>query len=264
MKYPRITYGEILKIATQKDPSLDMFALIYPNLLDIDARVRNVLEELGYSPVTGQDPSCNDFEIDYFSHSADKIVSPDFIRGIYLHEDPSNLIKVVDGVTYDDLVDEIDLVGPHLLRSSAHEFMRRHWANIMSVFNAYTTAYNPLDNYSMEEDIDYTPAVTTTTTSKTASKTKTENDNSIYGFNSATPVPSNKSEATTSQLQADNETEVSTSYDGETDNTHTERKGNIGVTTSQQMLQSEIELRKLEILELIFNGLDSVLTQAVY
>lgn len=40
--------------------------------------------------------------------------------------------------------------------------------------------------------------------------------------------------------------------------------GNIGVTTSQQMLESEIALWKWNFLESIFNNLDSVLTLAIY
>lgn len=44
----------------------------------------------------------------------------------------------------------------------------------------------------------------------------------------------------------------------------TDTKGNIGVTTSQQMLESEIALWKWNFLENIFNNLDSVLTLAIY
>ena len=44
----------------------------------------------------------------------------------------------------------------------------------------------------------------------------------------------------------------------------TDTTGNIGVTTSQQMLESEIALWKWNFLESIFNNLDSVLTLAIY
>lgn len=214
--------------------------------------IKTVLNGLGYDS-----SRATDFEIDYFTHSADKQVARAVLIQAWLEmtdgdiEDPD--------ITWDDVIEDHDV-----LIEAVKEFNARWSDNIKRIYAAYTDTYNPLNNYDMEEDIDYTPAVTTTTTSKTASKTKTENDNSIYGFNSATPVPSNKSEATTSQLQADNETEVSTSYDGETDNTHTERKGNIGVMSTQDLIGQEVSLRKLEILELIFNGLDSVLCQAVY
>lgn len=43
-----------------------------------------------------------------------------------------------------------------------------------------------------------------------------------------------------------------------------ERRGNIGVTTSQQMLQSEIELRKWSFLESVYSDIDKVLTLQTY
>ena len=39
-----------------------------------------------------------------------------------------------------------------------------------------------------------------------------------------------------------------------------ERSGNIGVTTSQQMLESEIEVRKHDIYMIIYNDIDTILT----
>jgi hypothetical protein len=42
------------------------------------------------------------------------------------------------------------------------------------------------------------------------------------------------------------------------------RSGNIGVTTSQQMAQSEIELRKWLYYESVFNDIDNVLTLSIY
>lgn len=42
------------------------------------------------------------------------------------------------------------------------------------------------------------------------------------------------------------------------------RSGNIGVTTSQQMLQSEIELRKWLYYQSVFNDIDTILTLSIY
>ena len=60
-----------------------------------------------------------------------------------------------------------------------------------------------------------------------------------------------------------------TDHTGKQTTTHkgkdvTDTTGNIGVTTSQQMLESEIALWKWNFLESIFNNLDSVLTLAIY
>ena len=42
------------------------------------------------------------------------------------------------------------------------------------------------------------------------------------------------------------------------------RSGNIGVTTTQQMLQSEIELRKWLYYQSVFNDIDTILTLSIY
>lgn len=42
------------------------------------------------------------------------------------------------------------------------------------------------------------------------------------------------------------------------------RSGNIGLTTSQQMLQSEIELRKWLYYQSVFNDIDNILTLSIY
>lgn len=52
-----------------------------------------------------------------------------------------------------------------------------------------------------------------------------------------------------------------------TKNTGTEkliRSGNIGVTTSQQMIESEISLRKLDIINMIYHDIDKVITIPYY
>lgn len=54
---------------------------------------------------------------------------------------------------------------------------------------------------------------------------------------------------------------------GDTSNntiTHSVVKGNIGVTTSQQMLLSEFELRQYNLIDVIYKDLDSILCTAVY
>lgn len=53
------------------------------------------------------------------------------------------------------------------------------------------------------------------------------------------------------------------SYDDDENRTLT-RRGNIGVTTSQQMLESELELRKYDLIERMFSDCDRLLTTSVY
>lgn len=111
----------------------------------------------------------------------------------------------------------------------------------------------------------------------------------VFGFNSNTPVPQTETNGQTSQrTQGDaennvideSETETGTRTQTETGNrietetgnrTQTEtgnrkltRSGNIGVTTSQQMLESEINLWQWNFYQTVYRDTDVVLTCPVY
>lgn len=115
---------------------------------------------------------------------------------------------------------------------------------------------------------------------------------SVYGFNSTDPVPSANTQTeldsksteeqsgtfeTKKEIEGSlidetsqtgtfkTETEKSGTYESETvyDTTLT-RSGNIGVTTSQQMIQSEIELWQWLFFETVFKDLDQILTLSTY
>lgn len=265
MKYPRITYAELLNMV-HYDGLSDALDLIFPIMFmyggSEDISVSALLTDIGYNPNEGH---CDKFERDYLVHSADKIVTKEVILDIIGYDDTANLLEgLTIGFTKEDLRSAIRGTRSNTLKPAVQRFMASSWANISKIYTAYTTEYKPLENYSMIEDTDYTPLAKQTVKSSNKSKTDTKVDTGVYGFNSTSAVPSSTTDSNTRQEKADNEMETTTSYDGESDNTHHERSGNIGVTTSQQMLESEIKLRKLEILELIFQGLDEVICQSVY
>lgn len=110
---------------------------------------------------------------------------------------------------------------------------------------------------------------------------------SVYGFNSDTAVDTDENEGSTSNTRTYNnltETDSNTRTDNlsestsgtETHNlTNTDagtneyersltRSGNIGVTTTQQMMQSEIELWQWNFYRAVFKDIDSVLTLKIY
>lgn len=118
---------------------------------------------------------------------------------------------------------------------------------------------------------------------KTTSNLTTTTDDSKYGLGSSTAAPdtrtvtgvvgagdSNKVDSTSTSsttgsstntknaTQSGSNTEAST--DKETGTRDLTRRGNIGVTTSQQMLESEINLWKWNYFETIFEDLDKLLT----
>lgn len=115
------------------------------------------------------------------------------------------------------------------------------WNKLYKAF--FEDEYNPIENYSMVEDENVNSKIVN----------KTNGQNNIYGFNTTDEngVPQDNSN-------------VESSSEGDFDDNHRKltRSGNIGVTTSQQMLQSEIELRQWKFYEMIMNDIDEVMCLA--
>ena len=105
----------------------------------------------------------------------------------------------------------------------------RNWTKL---WGTLTVEYNPIENYRMTE----------------TGKINHDGDqqNGVYGFNSTASVPSG------------------TGHDEYIDNTELTRSGNIGVTTSQQMIQSERDLWVWKFFEQVFQDVDTVLSIDVY
>lgn len=137
-------------------------------------------------------------------------------------------------------------------------FWTHYGDNIEKIRTALTTQYAPLDNYNMTET--RTPNLTETT--QTKSNVRTSGSNKVYGFNSATAVPATESQADTVTQGADSANQSKRTNTG---TEKLERSGNIGVTTSQQMLISELDLRaQHEFEEYLFTFLDQIMTCGAY
>lgn len=133
-----------------------------------------------------------------------------------------------------------------------------------------------------------------TQTGTVANEGSNNTENGIFGFNSSDSVGSDDSTSTATNTRTDNlansddttETETRNLTDNSTtnvDETQTEtrnladsrtntktdsrtltRSGNIGVTTSQQMIMSEIELWKWNFFKDVFEDIDSICCLDVY
>lgn len=173
-------------------------------------------------------------DFDYYTvHSAEKWISKQFERYIKYEEDGTIPVPPLEPLAY-------------LIMNRFEDKWNR-------LYDAYLqSTYKPLDNYNMEEK--ETPDLTRTKNVKTEVK----NENGIFGFNSSTKVPQTES-VTSGEKLNNEETEKNTG-------TRTlNRSGNIGVTTSQQMLQSEIDLRSnFNFMNEIMNDVDSILCLLVY
>ena len=151
-----------------------------------------------------------------------------------------------------------------------------NWAKQWATLSAQ---YNPIENYSMVETmtndetvIDYGKKNTRTdnTTEEHTPDLTTENDNSVYGFNtSPDPVPTGKQAQTETGTNTITNTGTVDFEDSGSD-THTRnyelsRSGNIGVTTSQQMLESERNLWLWNFFyDIVFPDVDRILTLKIY
>lgn len=112
------------------------------------------------------------------------------------------------------------------------------------LYDAYITkTYDPIENYSMVEDENIGSKITNSRSTSTGT----------YGFNSDESVPT------------DTGLESSTTTGDYNDNVRKlTRSGNVGVTTSQQMVQSEIDLRKWVFYGNIMSDVDRMITLSVY
>ncbi|MBO7696342.1 MAG: hypothetical protein J6T10_27205 [Methanobrevibacter sp.] len=182
---------------------------------------------------------------DYFlGNSSDKYISPLLDK----------LYKI-----FKDSTDSYELLSEKIASILYNRFSTK-WNKI---YNALLTEYNPLENYSMEEV--RTPDLTIKENEKSKIDTKRETtaSNSYKGFNAKDPALINKT---------DGEEDVSTSgsnLDNEKSTTHTgtetlTRAGNIGVTTSQQMLESEFKVRQYDFYKMIYADIDSILCLSIY
>ena len=183
----------------------------------------------------------------YIGNSADKFISP-------LHQ--KMLDQISDDVTKNQVIE--------FLTKVVYNRFAQKWKNI---YDALMTEYNPLENYSMEEV--RTPDLTTDETQNEKTDITTEREtsasNSYKGFNATDPVLVNQTDGdettTTSGAKADNEVTKKIEQTGTETLT---RAGNIGVTTSQQMLESEFKVRQYDFYKMVYNDIDSILCLSIY
>lgn len=189
------------------------------------------------------------------------------ILGLYnLNSELFDDITLPTGVDQDILINNLvsDLAELELIYSDYNfmKFMIGVWSRKElptweRVYNASVKEYDPIENYDrIEEWTDEGESSGSGSSTMTNSNTAQHN---VAGFNSATLVNSSKDTETASG-------QGSTTDDRSMESTHTGRvHGNIGVTTSQQMLQSELDIApKLNIYDFIINSFKNRFCLLVY
>lgn len=228
----------------------------------------------GYTPPWSSSMSDLSLDLEYHGNrSGSKKISPLFFNFVDLETDPPSIFSTD--------VDKLALI-----------IVSMYSANWSKLYATLSFDYNPINNYDMTEELDETEANTGTvnnvselthgeeiSNSGTVGKESTvaaTQGNSLYGFNSSSAVPSDSQTGSNegSETETRNLNEAHSGSDTQEDtrtdnlaktNEHTlTRKGNIGVTTTQQMIQAERNLWQWKFFDQVFSDVDRVLTIPVY
>lgn len=186
-------------------------------------------------------------DFDYlYSHSGDKLISPLVYK--LLEEDKTILETNINKI--------VTIVSTRYLDK---------WNKL---FQALVVAdYNPIENYNMYEK--ETPDITKTyhreQNTNLEVKDDGENNSSVYAFNSVSAKPSGKVEVdNTRTTSGDVDDNYQDGEDTETGTRELERSGNIGVTTTQQMLEQEIEIKKHNFYDIVYEDIDNIIALEIY
>ena len=176
------------------------------------------------------------------------------LYGMYQY-DPT----LFDGVTLPDGMDKTLTVNqiirqsgdlfpyyqvPPQVKTAITEWFSRRKDNFSKLWQGFTAEYNPIENYDRQEDSTETPNITHTLSNSGQDASTNEAD--VQGYNGTDYVPNSRTKSSGTSSTNGTDTESGT-------RTYTSRiHGNIGVTTSAQMLEGEMALRRsLDIYTLI-------------
>lgn len=176
------------------------------------------------------------------------------LYGMYQY-DPT----LFDGVTLPDGMDKTLMVNqiirqsgdlfpyyqvPPEVKTAITEWFTRRKDNFSKLWQGFTAEYNPIENYDRHEDSTETPDITHTLVN--SGKDSSTNEADVQGYNATEYVPNSRTKSNGTSSTNGTDTETGT-------RTYTSRiHGNIGVTTSAQMLEGELALRRsLDIYALI-------------
>ena len=197
--------------------------------------------------------------------------------------------KIISPLVYKQLNSDGKLTAAKqgLIASMIFSMFGTNWTK---EWETLSMEYDPIANYDMTEVMTDDETVTeygktnTRTNDLTHAKTGTETDapsvsvttnDTVHGFNSSNAVPTDgRSQSTsgsdittfdTSDTDTGTVTDVGSGSDTSTRNYELTRKGNIGVTSSQQLLQSERDLWVWNyFLDVVFPDVDKILTIPIY
>lgn len=189
-------------------------------------------------PPWGTDFSGADLDLLYFSEHGEKT--------------PSRLVS--------QLSDSSGVVSGEKLRVLARLVLARFAVQWKHAFNVLKLEYNPINNYDMTESEDNVRAVSHHEENVVDRTEDAENSENVFGFNSTQSVGANSE---TGNLKTNDNAVKDYELTDSTERT-LKRSGNIGVTTSQQLIESELSLWHWNFLTQVFQDVNSILTIPIY
>lgn len=146
---------------------------------------------------------------------------------------------------------------PPEVKTAITEWFTRRKDNFAKLWQGFTSDYNPIENYDRHEDSTETPNITHTLVN--SGKDASTNEADVQGYNATEYVPNSRTKSNGTSSTNGTDTETGT-------RTYTSRiHGNIGVTTSAQMLEGELALRRsLDIYALIAEEFETDNLMQVY
>ena len=254
--------------------------------------------------VTNGDISTTFLDMGYYTRSARKIVAPFIldIAGITNpYETPTPLTTEqrtkIAGILYNifhrkwERIWNLSLVEYNPISNYDMTETESIGVDIHDVRSNTGTITNVTDDTLRETGTVTNVIDTDTSQTGTVSYSGTNSvDNDIFGFNSSTAVGSNSSDGSVSTTRTDNlhgtddttdtrtdnltkdrditDTETRNVYDNLTGDRDTQREltrsGNIGVTTSQQMVRDELEVWQWNYFQMVFEDIDSICCLEIY
>lgn len=166
---------------------------------------------------------------------------------------PNGLDKDIVVNTIMDKCAEYTPIYPELklLTWKIENFFAKNYDNWTKLLNAYNLEYNPIHNYDRHEEIDETYKRDRTNKLTENNTSNTVDTGKVSAFDSS--AFQNSTEDTT--VDTENNTHNTDEDIVDTTKKDNHLYGNIGVTTTQQMLESEIALReKFNLYDIIANA----------
>lgn len=195
-------------------------------------------------------------------------------------------VQLPQGYLKDVLIDRIMREGgqlypyhqvPPKLKTSITLWFEGRYYDFLQMFTALHSVYNPIENYDRYEDLsrEYQDSGTdTTNTGGSSNSTVTPNvtnttTTDVSAFDASTYQPRDKTvSGQTGNTQTEDEygSKTDTLYGKKREETETNHvHGNIGVTTNQQMIESEIEMRqKYDLYGIIYGLFETEFLSQVY